>query len=58
MCSLTLTYPNGTKFIVGAFSTQTAANAWLTKEQAKSSWVAGTTYVISVPSVPTKYVVK
>jgi hypothetical protein len=43
MFTLTLTYANGSTFIVGGFSTQAAAEAWVTTEQAKPYWISTTT---------------
>lgn len=53
MCTLTLVYPDNSKFIVGGFPSQAAAEAWLAKEQAKPYWINGTTHSIDLtPQAP------
>lgn len=51
MFVLTLHYANGTDFIVGGFNSQDTVDAWLVAEQAKPSWVQGTTWTVQDNSV-------
>jgi len=52
MFTVTLTYANGSTFIVGGFGTQAQAQTWITAEQAKSYWISSTTSSIVQTVIP------
>jgi hypothetical protein len=44
MFVLTLTYPDLTTFIVGGFNGEKECDLWVSTEQAKDTWIKGTTW--------------
>lgn len=44
--TLILIYPDTTRFIVGGFPSNEAANTWIENEKTKPDWVQGTVWEI------------
>lgn len=47
---VTLTYADSSTLLVGAFSTNAAAQAWIDAEKAKPYWISTTTATITTVS--------